>query len=312
MKAEKRERRRSTAVSTGTETIDVRTSDGWSLRVDVHEPGQAPVGVALLAHAAMARRSSFDRPPGRGVVPLFVGRGWRVVAFDFRGHGDSGPSGGQRESWGYDDLVACDVPAVFSYAEAQRPAGARLVGVGHSLGGHVILAAQGTGRVAFDGIVTVASNVWTRDLEPSLPRWAAKRTALRAALALCRRAGRFPARALRAGSDDESQEFFEDWERFSRCGWQSRDGRADYFRALGDVRCPVLQVVSDGDRLVCPPECGKRFVARCGGPQSVERVRASDAGGPAPGHMALVTGGEVERVWRRVEEWMRSSRQVLG
>ena len=33
----------------GTESIDIRTSDGWSLRADVHEPGGTPIGVAVLA-----------------------------------------------------------------------------------------------------------------------------------------------------------------------------------------------------------------------------------------------------------------------
>src|SRR5580704_14020912 len=75
----------------GSEAIDLRTSDGWSLRADGHEPPAEPVGTAVLAHAMMARRSSFDRPEGRGVAAHLIERGWRVVNFDFRGHGDSAP-----------------------------------------------------------------------------------------------------------------------------------------------------------------------------------------------------------------------------
>src|SRR5579884_4279800 len=83
------------------EEIEIRTSDGWLLRADVYEPTDA-VGTVVLAHAWMARRSEFSRPAGSGIARFFVDRAWRVVAFDFRGHGDS-----RREDtrdYGYDDL----------------------------------------------------------------------------------------------------------------------------------------------------------------------------------------------------------------
>ena len=306
--AEKRGRRlRAPASRTGTETIDIRTSDAWSLRADVFEPVGPPVGTVVLAHAAMARRSSFDRPRGFGIARFFVLRGWRVVAFDFRGHGDSGRSGGQGATWRYDDLVARDLPAVFSYAQSRAEPGTPMVAVGHSLGGHVALAAQGTGRVRFDSIVGVGANIWLRELEPSRLRWLVKRASLKAAVALSRRAGRFPARALGAGSDDESLDFFEDLERFSRSGWRSRDGQEDYSSVLARVRCRTLQVVSDGDPFVCVPECGERFIARSGGEHIVERIRKSDDEGPPPTHMGMVTGGRIASVWGRVEGWMRAS-----
>jgi predicted alpha/beta hydrolase len=273
----------------------------------VHAPEGSARGVVVLAHAAMARRTSFDRPRGDGLTRFFSDRGWRVVAFDFRGHGDSGPSSGQRGSWSYDDLVARDAPVVHSFARSLAGEALPVVAVGHSLGGHVLLAAQGTGRVGFDALVAVGANVWVRELEPSAARWLAKTATLRAATAIARRAGTFPARLLRAGSDDESLAFFEDFARFARSGWTSRDGQEDYARALGRVTCPVMQVVSGSDRLLCVPECGERFVARCGGQVVVERVEVSDDGGPAPSHMGMVTSGRMGSVWRRVEEWMRGA-----
>ena len=292
----------------GPETLDVRTRDGWSLRADVHEPTRTLVGVAVLAHAAMARRTTFDRPEGAGAVQLLVDHGWRVIAFDFRGHGDSGPRGGQRGSWGYDELVLHDAPSVFAFAESRAVAGRPIAAVGHSLGGHVFLAAQGTGRTAFDSIVAVGASPWLRELESSTVRWLAKRAALRAALAVCRRAGRFPARAMRLGSDDESRAFFQDFEGFSREGWRSRDRLEDYAASLANVRCPVLQIVSRGDRLLCAPDCGARFVALCGGPNAVHCVEEADGGGPPPTHMGLVTGPGVRDVWQRIERWLRGER----
>lgn len=287
------------------EAIDIRTADGWSLRADVHEPAQEPVGVAVLAHAMMARRSEFERPEGAGVRRMLVERGWRVVLFDFRGHGDSGPRAGEGGRWGYDDLVARDMPAVHGFARSRLRRKRPIVLVGHSLGGHVALAAQGTGLVGFDAVVSVAGNVWLRELEPSRRRWLVKRTSLAAVAAVCRRVGRFPARLLRIGSDDEARDYVEDTARFARTGrWTSADGSADYLASLARVRVPVLQVVSDGDRLECVPECGARFVARCAS-NEVVRVARADDGGPPPDHMGLVTGGRIASAWDRVEAWMR-------
>jgi len=301
-----RRRTRSKAPPAGSEAIDVRTSDGWSLRADVHEPGGTPVGVAVLAHAMMARRSEFERPKGAGVASMLGAKGWRVVSFDFRGHGDSGPRAKDGVSYGYDDFVARDLPAVHEFARSRARRKKPVVLVGHSLGGHVALAAQGTGLVAFDGIVGVGANVWLQELEPSRARWLVKRAALAAIVATSRRVGRFPARLLRMGSDDESRAYFEDFDRFARTGaWTSTDGSADYLAGLGALRVPVLQLVSDGDRLACVPECGVRFVARCGGSHEVIRVTVGDDGGPPPDHMGMVTSGRIGSAWERIEAWMR-------
>lgn len=289
------------------ESIDIRTTDAWSLRAEVHEPEREPIGTAVLSHAMMARRSEFDRPRGSGLTRFLVERGWRAIAFDFRGHGDSGPSAREGATFGYDDLVTSDMPAVHAFA---RSRGARrkrpVVLVGHSLGGHAALAAQGAGLVAFDAVVAIATNVWVPQLEPLRVRWLLKHASLAAAVAICRRVGHFPARALRLGSDDESRAYLEDFERFARTGaWASADGRIDYLSSLARVRVPVLQVVSDGDFIQCVPECGARFVARCGGPQEVIRIARSDDGGPPPSHMSIVTGRRARRAWERVETWMR-------
>ena len=290
----------------GSEAIDIRTSDGWSLRADVHEPGGTPVGVAVLAHAMMARRSEFERPRGAGAASMLVTRGWRVISFDFRGHGDSAPLAREGASYGYDDLVTRDLPAVHEYARSRLRPKKPVVLVGHSLGGHVGLAAQGTGLVSFDGVACVGANVWLRELEPLRARWMAKRAALAAIVAVSRRVGRFPARLFRLGSDDESRGYVEDFERFARTGaWTSADGRVDYLAALGGVRVPVLQLVSDGDRLECVPDCGARFVAHCAGRHEVVRVTRGDDGGPPPDHMGMVTSGRVASAWNRVEAWMR-------
>ncbi|HXN31188.1 MAG TPA: alpha/beta fold hydrolase, partial [Polyangiaceae bacterium] len=266
----------------------------------------AAVGTTVLAHALMARRSEFYRPRGAGLAQFFVDHGWRVVAFDFRAHGDSGPSAGEGANVGYDDYVARDLPAVHAFARTRGRRKRPVIVVGHSLGGHVALAAQAAGLVAFDGVVSVAGNVWLRELEPSAARWLIKRASLLAARTIGHRLGWFPARALRLGSDDEPCAFLDDVERFARTGlWGSADGGVDYLSSLARVRVPVLQMVSDGDRIECSPECGARFVAHCGGRHEVLRIARGDDGGPPPDHMGIVTSGRTRSSWVQAEAWMR-------
>jgi predicted alpha/beta hydrolase len=295
--------------SIGAESMDLRTSDGWSLRADIYAPPRAlgePVGAIVLAHAMMARRSEFDRPKGAGLARFFAGRGYRVVAFDFRGHGDSEPAPARGGSYSYDDLVLRDMPTACAFARTRVRKGRPVFVLGHSLGGHVAFAAQGSGAIAVDGIVGVGAAVWLRRLEPSLRQWCFKRAVAAAILRITRAVGRFPARALRIGSDDEARRYIEDIAQFVRRGrWCSADGSLDFWASLARIRIPVLQVVSDGDTLECASVCGVRFVEACGGPHDVIQIGRSDDGGPAPSHMGIVTGGRVPHVWDRVETWMR-------
>src|SRR5262249_18338710 len=138
--------------------------------------------------------------------------------------------------------------------------------------------------------------------------WIAKRAIARAMDEICARRGYFPARAMRLGSDDEATAYMRaNSTRTVRNGrWCSEDG-VDYLRALANVKIPVLSIASDGDRMNCVPRCAEGFVARVGGPHVFDRGRAADDGGPAPGHMELVTTERAKSAWARAEEWMRKA-----
>ncbi len=310
----------------GLEEVEIRTSDGWDLRAGLIEAaggagarGEAPKGVVVLAHAFMARRSEFHRAGG-GLAGFLADAGWNVVSFDFRGHGESKRTAGQAHAstdYGYDDLVRGDLPAVVGFARSRLRGKGSVVVVGHSLGGHTSLVAQATGAIDVDALVGFGAAPWVRAFERSPARWAAKRALVMGMVATTRRVGRFPARALRRGSDDESRVLIEDVGRFASRGWGSADGSRDYLEAIGSVRVPVLQVVSTGDRLECAPECGAALLDRCGkgAPRQLLRIEGSDDGGPAPGHMDMVTSERVKIAWGGVAEWMsvyagRSDRDV--
>lgn len=291
---------------TDAETIEIHTRDGHALRATVREParGTKLEGVAVLAHAMMARRVEFERPRGGGLARFLQERGWRTVAFDFRGHGDSGPGAADGATWTYDDLVQRDLPAVVDCARARSDA--KVIVVGHSLGGHVALASQAMGLLGADAIAMFGSNVWVRSLEPSRGRWLAKRVIARGIEEVCARRGYFPTRALGLGSDDEASAYMlVNACRAVREGrWRSDDG-FDYLEALRDLRVPVRSIASDGDRINCHPACAQALVARVGGAYVFDRIREADDGGAAPGHMEMVTTEASKSAWTRLENWMR-------
>lgn len=296
---------RSRVAEVDVESIEVHTEDGHALRAYVREPSTKCIGVAVLAHAMFARSSQFERPHGRGLARFLAEQGWRTVAFDFRGHGDSGTSASNGGRWSYDDLVHRDLPCVVACARARQKRGEKVVVIGHSLGGHVAMAAQGLGLLEADAIVGIAANVWLPHYEPSFLRWRAKRATLRAMSAVTRSRGFFPARALRMGSDDESAPYVRALVRCVKEGrWTSDDGRDDYERALGDITVPVLGIASVGDRLNCHPVSAERMLSRCGGTREFHLITHGDAGAPAPGHMELVTGQHSRAVWSGIARFI--------
>jgi pimeloyl-ACP methyl ester carboxylesterase len=94
------------------------------MKLKVHEWGSpAAEKTALLIHGVMSSSGTWVR-----VAPLLVQRGYRVIAPDLRGHGESGYA----DSYTSDDFAADLVQSL--------PAGAD-VAIGHSLGGRSLLLA---------------------------------------------------------------------------------------------------------------------------------------------------------------------------
>ena len=289
------------------EELEIRTVDGVALRAVVDDPpeGVALRGTCVMAHALFARKTEFGRRDRPGLAQEYARQGWRTIAFDFRGHGESTMPTGMRE-WGYDDLVRFDLPAVVGCARS-RSEGRPVVVVGHSMGGHVALAAQGTGRMEADGLVVIASNLWMRVLETSRLRWAAKLAAGHIMTESVARVGRLPARRMRIGSDDASARFVGDLLRFMREDrWTSEDGNEDYLAALARVLVPVSAVSSEGDRLTCHPASAELFARRCRGPLDLVRITRGDDGKRPPGHMAMVTTPSVRVPLVRALAWVES------
>jgi pimeloyl-ACP methyl ester carboxylesterase len=98
----------------------------------------------LLAH-----QSRGDACQWAGYARRLAGQGYLVIAFDFRGYGDSQTRGGRAGQ-----RLAADVAAA---AKAARSRGARKVfAVGASMGGTVVLAAAANIRPALSGVISLS------------------------------------------------------------------------------------------------------------------------------------------------------------
>lgn len=278
------------------EELEIHTADGVALRAVLDDPpaGVALAGTCVLGHAMFARKTSFGRRDRPGLGHALAAAGFRTIAFDFRGHGDSHLPRASAD-YAYDDFVRFDYPAVVSAARA-RGEDLPVIVVGHSLGGHVALAAQGTKRLDADAIVGIAANVWHPALERSFVRRALKRIIASASIRAAARVGRVPARALRLGSDDASLRYIDDLFRITRrAEWRSTDGADDYLASLANVTIPVANVVGERDRLMCHPSAGESFLKRCAGPTALFSAPA--------GHMDLVTSSRHHGVVLDAVRW---------
>ncbi|TQN43082.1 non-heme chloroperoxidase [Blastococcus colisei] len=163
---------------------DVTSFDGTRLALSSWGPPDAPP--LLLVHGLGLSTESW------GAVPERLADRYRVTAYDLRGHAQSGDA----RSGGYTMTAhARDLGAVL---DEVVPDGARVVVVGHSLGGGILLThldAEADDRIA--GAVLVgsgASGVTAPGLPArNLPRWARLRlrsgwwTLLRSAVRIGRR-----------------------------------------------------------------------------------------------------------------------------
>jgi alpha-beta hydrolase superfamily lysophospholipase len=114
--------------------VTIRTADDWSIRGSYWEARTDGAVSLLLLHDHGANRDAWDP-----YVGFFLSRGWSVLTFDLRGHGESvrhegraallapGPEGGLERGWPLDVRAALDFLAGQPRADAAKRA---IVGVG--------------------------------------------------------------------------------------------------------------------------------------------------------------------------------------
>jgi predicted alpha/beta hydrolase len=277
---------------------DILAADGTRLALyRVGEPGAPPV---LLMPGTFSNHTFWLGTRGRGMAWDLAAAGYEVVILDPRGHGGSEPGAGK--GWTFEDWGRLDVPAA---VDAIGDGGPALL-VGHSAGGAamlIALAGQADLRERVAGVVLLATPV------PWLQPW--RRVGAWSIRALSRLLGRFPARALRLGPEDEPPGVMIQWMTWNLRGrwWSDEDG-LDYTDALARVRVPVLGVSGLGDRFFAPPRACRALVDMLGSDDATYIAAGTETGFSAdfdhPG--IVVSRAARDEVWPRVIAWLESHR----
>src|SRR5712691_4731748 len=91
-----------------------------------------------------------------------------------------------------------------------------------------------------------------------------RRSLAAATMAVSRLLGRFPARSLRLGNEDEAAEIIAEWMEWNVRGrWLGTDG-FDYFAGLAALSTPYLGVAGGADWIFAPPKACQQVVERVG------------------------------------------------
>jgi predicted alpha/beta hydrolase len=285
----------------------IEARDGWKLSVLELQPAGPPIGVAVVGHAMLVDRRTMWRPDRPTIVGTLLERGFRVLVPDQRGRAGSGPTPAEGADWSYGDLVE-DTEAYVALARRLAPE-LPLFLVGHSLFAHTSLAYLGQHPEApVDAHVAFVMHMWNRRWEPNWFIWIQQRFYNALAMLIVAIFGYFAARRMRMGSADESKTCFQWYDDYVKRNYWGTPQGVDYHEGLPRIRCPVLHVVSDGDRISGRPSQALRFTAALGerrqvlhlGPHCVEPALR----GARPTHMGVITHAGSQPIWEWVAGWM--------
>ena len=223
---------------------------GWLVK-PAHSALQAPA--IIICHGIGANKSDFTE-----LAALISRRGYVVLLFDFRAHGESG---GRRTSIGY--LEQKDIAAALQFIKARREIDPKRIGIyGFSLGGSsAILAAAKTG--GFSAIVADSAFTSLRDQA-------------RDAITGFYHLPAFPFLPL------------------SVLGYELYfQTRVEHIAPVnviaGIAPAPVLIIAGEGDRLI-PADNGRKLFAAAGEPKELWLIPGADHGATF-----AAAGGEYEK-----------------
>lgn len=275
----------------------IEASDGVQLalhRLRAYRDGRPAV---LLTHGAFTNHrfwlAADDHREAGGLAHYLGAAGLDVWLADLRHHGESArePRPG---AWTFEDWVLQDAPALVARVREETD-GAPLAWLGHSAGGAAGLCwlARVAATAPLSAIVTLGTP-GPRRLGPL------RRTLAASTIALSRAMGRFPARSLRFGNEDEASGIIAEWMEWNvRGSWLGTDG-FDYFTGLAAVTTPYLAVAGGADRLYAPPAACRQIVERIGSTRKELVVE------PGLSHRGLVLSERARAsCWPKIVVWLK-------
>ncbi len=273
----------------------VTTSDG--LQLAVHRLGDPEAPSVLLLTGAFSNHTFWLGTRGVGFARFLAGEGFCAYVLDFRGHGQSQlkPPGAH---WCFEDWAVHDIPAALGVAANTGPARV----VTHSAAGAAALTALALQPELGEKVAKLAILATPY---PSLRGF--RSLTARFAVFFCHHCGRFPARFLHFGPEDEDGGIMAQWLQWNLNGaWVTREGLS-VLSHLPKLSFPLLLVAGAGDWLWSPPPlCQRLWQVLPAANKDFWVVGGGDTCPLRPGHVSLVTHPECRRrFWPRLAAWLR-------
>lgn len=223
--------------------VTIDAADG--VRLALHRTGPADAVPVVMVPGTFSNHTFWLGTRGTGFARELARHGYDAWVLDPRGHGLSARPGPE-DHWRFDHWARRDVPATLQTAFREQSGFL----IGHSAGGAAALVAVATDatlRARVRGMVILGTPFpW---LQP-FSRIGA--LTLRTTSQLL---GRFPARRLRLGPEDELAGVMIQWMNWNLAGsWQGDDG-TDYDAAIAALDVPLLVIAAAADRWAPPPSC---------------------------------------------------------
>lgn len=195
----------------------------------------------LMLHGSYSNRHFWISPKGLGLAPYLFDQGFDVWVIEFRGHGAS-PKSAQfkhylAEQWGQSDL-----PAAINFIYEQTQQAVNLTA--HSAGGVNLLAALSKQKIDESKLMrAVLLGVQTTYGQDYL-----KNSLLFMFIKFAMKVyGRFPAKKLKFGPEDESNSVMLQMMNWRRTGkWLDSQGN-DFWQGIPNIKLPIMMITSDGD-----------------------------------------------------------------
>lgn len=279
------------------ERIDIAADDG--VRLALHRTGPRNGTPVVLIPGTFSNHTFWLGTRGTGFARDLAQHGYEAWVLDPRGHGLS-ERPGRSDVWRFDDWARRDAPAAIAAALASR------VGfvIGHSAGGAAALVAISTRpdlRERMRGLAALGTPFpW---LQPF------SRIGAHTLRTISKVLGRFPARALRLGPEDELAGVMIQWMDWNLARhWRGDDG-TDYSRAIAALEVPLLVMAAAADRWAPPPACRALLDSVASTDRTWQLLARQTGFSRDFGHVDMLVGRAARaEVWPLIRKWLDARR----
>lgn len=262
-------------------------------RIALHRLGNQAHPRVLLLAGTFSNHTFWLGTRGIGFARTLADAGFEACVLDPRGHGASDrPT--RNQDWDIDDWAREDVPtALRAIATPDRPAHL----IGHSAGGAVILAAL-SASPALHSLVRSVTTIGTP--VPWLQPW--RGIGAQIIKTTSQLLGRFPARLLRLGPEDELPHVMSQWMNWNIKGnWVGDDG-TDYITGFAHIQLPLLMIAGTADRFFAPPYACRGLFDMMGSPRKQFEVFKG------LNHVSMIVSRRARlEVWPRIVQFLEGA-----